>query len=109
MSVEATKAFKRLRRKLEGEVLWIYISNILLDENGLTVAELKRRLKEKFSIQISTVYLYTVVYRMEREGLIKRELSEDGKSIYYLEVRGREAYFRGVDYLHQMLRLLEKR
>ncbi|PNV78934.1 MAG: PadR family transcriptional regulator [Fervidicoccus sp.] len=121
MSESSTsRAFERLRKKLEGEVLWIYVSNLLLEENGLSVVELKKRLKEKFLISTKTVYLYTVLYRMEREGLIRREtregkesvyfLENKGKeSVYFLENKGKEVYMRGLEYLKSKLELLSMR
>ncbi|MGB9708754.1 MAG: helix-turn-helix transcriptional regulator [Infirmifilum sp.] len=100
------KAFKRLKRKLENEVLWIYVANILLHEDGLSVTELKKRLKEKFSIKVNTVYLYTVLYRMEREGLVRRKTSEEGKSMYCLEEVGKQTYLKGLEYLNRIVKLL---
>ncbi|MGB9785324.1 MAG: PadR family transcriptional regulator [Fervidicoccaceae archaeon] len=110
MSESSTsRAFERLRKKLEGEVLWIYVSNLLLEENGLSVVELKKRLKEKFLISTKTVYLYTVLYRMEREGLIRRETREGKESVYFLENKGKEVYMRGLEYLRSKLELLSMR
>lgn len=105
----SSRAFERLKKKLEGEVLWIYISSLLLEEGGLSVVELKKRLREKFLISTRTVYLYTVLYRMEKEGLIRREPGSSGESIYFLEERGKEVYFRGLEYLRSKLELLSRR
>lgn len=101
-----SKAFERLKKKLEGEVLWIYISNLLMEEGGMSVVELKRRLKEKFDISVKTVYLYTVLYRMEREGLVERRTEAGRESVYFLEERGKETYRRGLEYLRSKLKLL---
>ncbi|MEM0021777.1 MAG: hypothetical protein QW039_03950 [Fervidicoccaceae archaeon] len=106
---EASRAFERLRKKLEGEVLWIYVSNLLMNGRGLSVVELKRELNEKFLISVRTVYLYTVLYRMEREGLLRREARKSGESIYFLTERGREVYEKGIEYLKNKLQLLTAR
>ncbi len=67
-----SKAEKRLLRKLTVENLWMYIIAALKDSPshayGVRVA-----LREKFGINVPSVTVYTVLYRMVREGLLAVE------------------------------------
>jgi DNA-binding PadR family transcriptional regulator len=103
---DSSKAFERLKRKIEGEVLWLYVSSILMEEGGLSVVELKKRLRERFSIATRSVYLYTVLYRMERESLVKKRTGTRGEAVYFLEEKGKEVYLKGLEYLKNKVDLL---
>lgn len=75
-----SKAEKRLLRKLTVENLWMYIIAALKDSPshayGVRVA-----LREKFGINVPSVTVYTVLYRMVREGLL--EVEEIGSTKVY--------------------------
>jgi PadR family transcriptional regulator PadR len=67
----------RLRRKLTVENLWLYVLAVLCD--GPTYAyDIRKRIVREFGFKPSTITLYSVVYRLKREGLI-REVDDGGK------------------------------
>lgn len=100
-----SKAMKRLRRKMENEVLWIYICYIL-KEGPKSMSEVKGRLKEEFGIKVSNVKLYMVMYRMEDEGLITKVESYPTK--YSLTEIGDIEYRKAVLYLEERLMTLKR-
>ncbi|MEM1605597.1 MAG: hypothetical protein QW604_03860 [Fervidicoccaceae archaeon] len=99
-----SKAMKRLRKKLENEVLWIYICYILTSGEK-TTHEIKSVLREKFGIKVSSIKLYSVLYRMEDEGLIKKIESDPIR--YSLTSLGDIEYRKALIYLEEKLLLLK--
>jgi len=73
-------AFERLRRYLTVENLWMYIISLLMrSESGEMYAyEIKKKLKSDYNISPATVTVYSVLYRMEREGLLKSRSAGSG-------------------------------
>ncbi len=101
-----SKALERLKRKIENEVVWLYIS-FILKTKPLSIVELRNELKERFGIKINTFNLYSIVYRMEREGLVKRiEGKEPIK--YALTEYGDIVYRKALLYIEERLLLLKK-
>lgn len=74
-----SKAFKRFIDKLTKENLWIYIIRALM-EGDKTGYEIVKSIKA-LGISTSTVNVYMVLYKMEREGLIKSVTHNNNK--YY--------------------------
>jgi len=77
-------AFERLQRKLTKENLWIHILAALKNKPmyGYEIANYLRK-EKKFDVAIITVY--SVLYKMEREGLIERKGGNilNMRKIYY--------------------------
>lgn len=73
------RAFKRFVDKLTKENLWIYVVKTLMDGEK-TGYEIVKSVKS-LGISTSTVNVYMVLYKMERDGLIKSDERSDGK--YY--------------------------
>ena len=106
MAQESIKAdsFSKLKRKLEIESLWLYIAHILRDSPA-TVAEIKKKLKYDYGIPVTTITLYTVLYRMEKEGLVNRRMDFPIK--FYLTAYGSLMYRKGVQLLEEKVLLLK--
>jgi len=66
-----TRALERLRRKLTVENLWMYVIAVLAEKPTYPY-DVRRRIEERFSFKPATITVYTVMYRMEREGLIAK-------------------------------------
>jgi len=66
-----TKALTRLVKNITVRTLWIYVLAVLKD-NPTYPYQVKKSIREKFSFNPPTVTLYTVMYRLEREGLIRK-------------------------------------
>lgn len=95
------RALERLRRKLTVENLWLYIVNVLL-EGPTYPYDVRRRIRDKFGFTPSTITVYTVIYRMEREGLLEK--GKDGS--YRVTGAGLEAYREALEYMRRLLSLL---
>ncbi|MGC9210302.1 MAG: PadR family transcriptional regulator [Acidilobus sp.] len=66
-----TKAMARLLKNITVRTLWLYVLAVLKEEPTYPY-NVKKGIKEKFSFTPPTVTLYTVMYRLEREGLIRK-------------------------------------
>ncbi|MCS7117583.1 MAG: PadR family transcriptional regulator [Thaumarchaeota archaeon] len=83
-----TRASKRLVRKLTLENLWLYVL-ALLRERPRYGYEFLDLIKERFGFSPSRVTCYVVLYRLEREGLIRSigvERSRSGGARVYYEL-----------------------
>jgi len=98
------KALERLKRKITIENLWLYIINILL-EKPTYAYDVKRRIVEKFGFRPATITVYTVMYKMVREGLLEKD--EDG--IYRVTKQGMKAYEEGLRFLEEIVTMLSGR
>lgn len=65
-------AYERLMKKLTLEVLWLYIVRMLL-ERPMYGYEVAKEFKDRFNFSPARITVYTVLYRMEREGLVEGE------------------------------------
>jgi len=94
----------RLRRKLTVETLWLYILAVL-EKHGPTYAyNIKRLIRETFGFTPSTMTLYSVVYRLEKAGLLDK--IEDGS--YRVTDLGRKSLEEGIQFIRGITELLEK-
>ncbi|MEB3851385.1 MAG: PadR family transcriptional regulator [Desulfurococcales archaeon] len=94
----AGKPLARLQRKLTVEILWIYVLAVLASRGPTYAYNVRRLISEIFGFKPSTVTLYTVIYRLEREGLIAKEGGE-----YAITDSGRAALSRGICLLRGIL------
>lgn len=90
MGKSLIKAVERLKKKLTIENLWVYILKILLTENPLKAYDVKKRLTDVYRIKPATVTVYTVLYKMCREGLIE-PVKVGGETLYRPTERGLRA------------------
>jgi len=98
---EESKALKRLKKKLENEVLWIYFAHALLRGGPATLSEIRRRLKEVYGIKANIVTLYAVAYKLEAEGLVRR--ASEGPRVYELTEYGELQLKKAIVYLEEKL------
>ncbi|MEM3737294.1 MAG: PadR family transcriptional regulator [Candidatus Bathyarchaeia archaeon] len=104
--------YNRFVAKLTKENLWLYILTELVRQ-PMYAYELARALKVKYEIQVATVTTYVVLYKMAREGLIrKREgkpLSTKPSRVYYeITDRGRWVLEGGKKFMGEVLRKLSE-
>ncbi|MEM1627743.1 MAG: helix-turn-helix transcriptional regulator [Desulfurococcaceae archaeon] len=101
------RALTRLRRKLTVENLWLYVIKVLSDENRpLRTYDILVKLRERFDINPPAITLYTVVYRMSRDGLLTRKSDEEG-AYYTVTERGLDAFKRGIIFIEEVLSKLK--
>jgi len=98
--LEESKALKRLKDKLTKENLWLYVIKEL-SERPMYAYQVKVSLREKYGINVATVTVYTVLYKMEREGLIVKVRSGDDK-LYTPTERGLEQFKLGLDFIREV-------
>lgn len=101
-------ALRRLQNKITKENLWIYILNLL--KNGpLYAYEVREKIKKKFGFEPATITVYMVLYKLEKEGLVIKEKSNEGPRKYYsLTEKGIKALEEGINLLRRTLNLLEE-
>jgi len=102
--LEESKALKRLKDKLTKENLWLYIVKELAQE-PMYAYKVKVVLREKYNIDVATVTVYTVLYRMEREGLITKARGDE--TTYRATERGLEQLNKALAFMKGVIQLLE--
>jgi len=95
---------KRLQRKLTIDVLWIYIVSVLLSGGPTYGYDVRRRIREKYGFKPATVTTYTVLYRLEREGILEK----DESGVYKVTPYGKKLYSRALEILRGTLEKLEE-
>jgi len=68
--------------------------------------EVKIHLKERYGLNVATVTVYTVLYRMKHEGLLAT-YEESGTKYYKVTEKGVIVYKEAKRFLHRILKLLE--
>jgi DNA-binding PadR family transcriptional regulator len=100
------RALARLRRKLTVENLWLYIIKILKDNKPLRAYDIKVSLRDVFDINAPAVTVYSVLYRMKRDGLL--EIRREGEVVVYTPTeRGLEAFKQGIVFIEEVLAKLK--
>jgi DNA-binding PadR family transcriptional regulator len=69
--VRESKAFQRLEKNLTIDLLWIWVLK-LLKEGPKYAYELKQEIQNRFGFSPATVTNYTILYLLEREGIVKK-------------------------------------
>ena len=77
--------------------LWIYILKELEDQPA-TPAELKRIVEEKHGFSPAVITFYSVIYKLNREGLVRRS-SSTFRSTYEITPKGKEELARAMELL----------
>ena len=73
---ETSKAFKRLKKKISIDNLWIYILRLLL-EKEMYGYELKESIKTRFGFEPATVTSYTILYKLEKDELVVSHVKDN--------------------------------
>ena len=73
---DASKAFKRLKKKTSIDNLWIYILR-LLQEKEMYGYELKESIKKRFGFEPATVTSYTILYKLEKDNLVTSHVKDN--------------------------------
>ena len=66
-----SKAYQRLVKNLTIDLLWIWVLK-LLREKPKYAYQLKQEIQERFNFSPATVTNYTILYLLEREGLVEK-------------------------------------
>ncbi len=103
--VKTTPAFKRLISKITKETLWLYVIDVL-KEKPLYAYAVRVAIRQKYGFKVATVTVYTVLYRMRREGLL--ETFEEGGTTYYKpSEKGLKAYETALNFLETLVKVFK--
>ena len=75
----------------------------VLAESPAHPGEIKRDVRIRYGFSPATITFYTVLYRLRREGLVKRS-SDDFRARYEITGRGKDELSRGRDLIQMVLR-----
>ena len=82
------RAFDKLKKSITTDNIWVYILSILNREK-IHAYGLRKRIKEVFEWQPELITLYVVLYRIEKEGLIK-SIIKGRKREYSITKKGKD-------------------
>lgn len=85
------------------EVLWLYIIAVLLRHGPTYGYDVRRRIMEDFGFKPATVTTYTVLYRLQREGLLEK----DEAGLYRVTSQGVELFREALGFLKELVGGLE--
>lgn len=87
------------------ENLWLYILSVL-KERPTYAYNIRVRIAEKHGFKPSTMTVYTVLYRLIKEGLIE-PVDHNGMKIYRVTDKGLAIYGQAIKYLQEVVDKLQ--
>ncbi|MHA1220686.1 MAG: PadR family transcriptional regulator [Candidatus Heimdallarchaeota archaeon] len=104
---DTSKAFRRLKKKITIENLWIYILR-LLQEKDLYGYELRESIKATFGFEPATVTSYTILYKLEKDGLATVYIKDNpegrpDRKYYTITDQGRKAMVEAKGLFEQII------
>jgi PadR family transcriptional regulator PadR len=102
VNAKQTEALKRLKRKITIETLWIYVIAALKKTGPQHGYGVKKAIQQQFNFKPATITTYTVLYRMEKEGLIKK----DPTNRYHPTEKGLKTYDEAINILKETIEKL---
>ena len=93
-------AYEHLKDSLTKGNLWLYVLSAL-SEAPRTPVELRTLVKEAHGFTPASITFYSVLYKLRREGLVRRS-SERFRSGYEITQKGRAELARGKTFLSQV-------
>ena len=97
------KPIERLESSLTLNNLWLY-SLKLLSEKPMFSRELYKQIKEQCKVKANIITVYSVLYRLERDGYIER--SGNYRKYYRVTEKGKKELQDGIKLLENVLGLL---
>lgn len=99
------KPLERLKIYNTRENLWIYILSLLKEKN-LHAWLLQEMIEEKFGFRPGKITSYRVLYRLEKEGLVKSKIKER-KRVYQITKKGEEELKKAKEFYKEILRKIK--
>jgi DNA-binding PadR family transcriptional regulator len=97
--------FERLKKLNTIENLWVYIL-LLLKEKELYGWEIQSLIKKEFNFKPGLITPYRVLYRLEKDDLVKSKIREQ-RRIYKITEKGKKELELAKDFYRQIIRKLE--
>jgi len=94
---------ERLERKSTTETLWLYVIAALALEGPTYAYNVRRIIAKYFGFKPSTITLYTVIYRLERGGFLRRR-----DNLYEVTPKGMDLLREGVKRLEERVQKLRE-
>ncbi len=82
----------------------MYIIKVLLDSGPLKAYDIRRRLVETYGLKPATVTVYSVIYRMTREGLLRK--TSEPETRYEVTSKGAKCLGEAVELLKELVEKL---
>ena len=79
-------AYERLNNSVTKGNLWLYILTEL-EAREASPPELRERVREKYGVNAASITFYTVIYRLKKEGLVRKS-SDRFRSAYEVTAKG---------------------
>lgn len=100
-------AYERLVKKLTKENLWLYVLK-LLKERPMYGKEIVKEIRKRFNFSPALITVYVVLYKMEKEGLIRKsnDIKSEGKIYYELTEKGKEIFEKGRTFMKKTYEVL---
>jgi DNA-binding PadR family transcriptional regulator len=99
-------AYEHLRDSVTKGNLWLYILSTL-EAGNASPNRVKELVKERFEFTAASITFYSVLYRLRREGLVKKS-SAQFRSAYEVTQKGREELERARKLLREVGGWIEK-
>ena len=93
-------AFSHFQSSLTRGNLWLYVL-AELETGDANPSEIRKRVELKHGFTPATITFYSVIYRLRREGLVRRS-SEEFRSKYSITSKGRAELSRALEYMHSV-------
>ncbi len=93
---------QRLLKGITVGSLWLYVLTVLLN-NPSYPYDVRKMIKEKFGFEPPIVTLYTTFYRLEREGLIRKE-----EGVYKVTINGVRILRAAIETLRRIADVLDE-
>lgn len=96
---------ERLKKSNTKENLWIYILSLLREKEvyGWEILEL---IKKRFNFKPGRITPYRVLYRLERNGLVKSKMNQR-RRMYKITKKGGEELKRAKEFYKEILKKLK--
>lgn len=99
-------AYEHLRDSLTRGNLWLYILSTL-EKSRASPGEIRKTVRKDFGFSPAAITFYSVLYRLRREGLV-RKATDDFRSSYEITGRGKEELERARRLLQDVGKWMEK-
>jgi DNA-binding PadR family transcriptional regulator len=90
-------AFEHLHSSLTKGNLWLYVL-AELEGRDASPGEIRKSVEHKHGFAPATITFYSVIYRLRREGLVKRS-SDEFRSDYSITPKGRAELAKALEYI----------
>ena len=97
--------FERLKKLNTIENLWVYIL-LLLKEKELYGWEIQSLIKKEFNFKPGLITPYRVLYRLEKDDLVKSKIREQRRN-YQITEKGKKELELAKNFYRQIIRKLE--